>query len=90
MYVALGLVGAILAFAVWLAAVRDGLPAAAARRRDLESRREEGLEALAALERERAAQAIDQARYERRRAALLSRLERVYGELDGEGGPVAG
>jgi hypothetical protein len=90
MYAALALVAAILAFGVWLASTRDGLSAAAVRLRDLEARREQGLEALAALERQRAAHTIDSARYENRRAALLSRLERVYGELDGEGGPVAG
>jgi hypothetical protein len=90
MYVALSLVAATLGLALWLATTRDGLSAAEARRRELEARRVQGLDALAALERARAADAIDPVRYESRRTSLMSRLERVYGELDGEGGPVAG
>jgi hypothetical protein len=90
MYVALAFIVAILGLAVWLAAARDGVSPASARRQELEARRARGLDALAALERERAANAIDPVRYENRRASLMSRLERVYGELDGEGGPVTG
>jgi hypothetical protein len=90
MYAALALVAAILALAVWLAMTRDGLSAVALRQRELEARRDQGLDALATLERQRAAHAIDPAHYASRRASLMTRLERVYGELDGEGGPVAG
>jgi hypothetical protein len=89
LFVALGLVVAVVGFAVWLAA-RPDTSAREARQRELEARRERGLDALAALERQRSSSAIDPTHYEQRRASLVARLERVYGELDGEGGPAAG
>jgi len=60
------------------------------RRRALEARRDEGLAALASLERDRASGSVVSARYEPRHAALMAQLERIYGELDGQSGPGGG
>jgi hypothetical protein len=57
----------------------------ATRRRELETRRSRGLAALAALDAQRQSGAVDEARYGQRRAQLVDQLERIYGELDGDG-----
>ena len=57
----------------------------AARRKEMEDRRSRGLAALAALDAQRRDGAVDETRYGQRRAHLLDQLERIYGELDGEG-----
>jgi hypothetical protein len=82
--VALLLAGVTIAAGVWLA---SRLPAAETldqRTRTLQTRRERGLAALAALEADPAARA-DAVGYERRRTALVQDLERVYAELDARG-----
>ena len=85
-YVALGLAGAIVMLAAWLA-VKPGRPdAAAGRRRALEARRDADLATLAALDRDHRAGRVEGSRYAARRAELVGRLERIYGELDA-GGP---
>jgi hypothetical protein len=80
--VALALAGAIVGAAVWFMLFPGQLQAAGARRRALLDRREKGLVALAALEREHRAGRIGDADYTARRAILVVQLERVYGELD--------
>jgi hypothetical protein len=89
-HVALGLASAIVGAAVWFIVFPGRFQAAGARRRALQERRENGLAALAALEREHRSGRIDDAQYATRRAALVAQLERVYGELDLEGGATPG
>jgi hypothetical protein len=89
-YVAIGLALAIVVLGVWLSIVPPGETADSSRRRTLETRRDEGLAALAALERDRASGSTASTRYEPRRAALMAQLERIYGELDGETGSTGG
>jgi hypothetical protein len=89
-YVALGLAAAIVGAAVWFVAFPGQFEAAGARRRALHERRENGLAALAALDAEYRAERIDADAYAARRATLVAQLERVYGELDQEGGTPPG
>jgi len=89
-YVALALASAIVGAALWFVVFPGRFQAAGARRRALQERRENGLAALAALEREHRGGRIDDAQYATRRAALVAQLERVYGELDLEGGATPG
>ena len=90
MYVAVALAAAIVCAAVWLIVFPGQFEAAGARRRALQERREKGLAALASLETEHRAGRIDEAAYTARRSALVAQLERVYGELDLEGGTTPG
>jgi hypothetical protein len=83
-YAALAIVGALVLLAGWLS--RRG-PSPDRRRRELEAKKARGLKALAALERERARGAINDAQYDTRRASLVAELEWIYGELDTAGGP---
>ncbi len=89
-YVALAVAAAIVLVAGWLAFSPGDAGAAANRRRDLLSEREQGLAALAALEQQHRTGAVDDERYASRRGALMAQLERVYGELDSEGGSPGG
>jgi len=89
-YVALGLAIGIVVFGIWFSIVPSGDTAETSRRHTLEARRDEGLAALAALERDRASGSVVSGRYEPRRAALMAQLERIYGELDGQSGPAGG
>jgi hypothetical protein len=89
-YVALALAGAIVGTAVWFLLFPGHLQAADARRRALLDRREKGLAALSALERDHRAGRIGETEYTARRATLVSQLERVYGELDAGGAPPGG
>ncbi len=89
-YVAVALAAAIVCAAVWLIVFPGQFEAAGARRRALQERREKGLAALASLETEHRAGRIDEAAYTARRSALVAQLERVYGELDLEGGTTPG
>lgn len=89
-HAALGLVALIIACAGWLAFAPGRADAAAARRQELETRREQGLAALAALEQKHRTRAIDEAQYEHRRSSLVAQLERIYGELDADGGTPGG
>jgi hypothetical protein len=78
--VALGLVG----WGIW-AAKTTLRPEEAARRRQLESRRLRGLSALAALDEQGRAGALDPRTYSDERAILLRELERIYRDLDAMG-----
>jgi hypothetical protein len=85
-YLALGIAVAIVCAAAWFIVFPGQLEAAGARRRLLQERREKGLASLAALEQARRAGRIDEADFAERRDRLVAQLERVYGELDAEGG----
>jgi hypothetical protein len=89
-YVALGLASAIVCAAVWFIVFPGQFEGAGARRRALQERRERGLAALTSLEAEYRAGRIDEALYAARRTTLVAQLERVYGELDLEGGTAPG
>lgn len=89
-YVALSLAGGIVGAAVWFMLFPGQLQAAGARRRALLDRREKGLAALSALEREHRVGRIVDADYTARRATLVAQLERVYGELDAGGATPGG
>jgi hypothetical protein len=89
-YVALALASAIVGAAVWFILFPGQFEAAGARRRALQQRRESGLAALATLEAQHRAGQLDEAQYTSRRATLVAQLERVYGELDLEGGTTPG
>jgi hypothetical protein len=89
-YVALALASAIMGAAVWFIVFPGQLQATGARRRALQDRREKGLVALAALEREHRAGRIGEADYSARRSTLVAQLERVYGELDADGATPGG
>lgn len=81
---ALGLAIAILGAGVW-AALHTADSARAARRRQLEARREKLMGDLVRLEEQRSAGKVDDARYVSKRAELMLQLGRVYGELDTTG-----
>ena len=87
-YVTLAIAGALVAWGAWMAMSQSGASRAAeaARRRDLEARRDRGLSALAALERRRAARALNDDDYREERESLVADLERIYSELDDRGG----
>jgi hypothetical protein len=85
-YLAIAVVLGIFAVAAWYAFGAGGADAAGARRQVLQTRRDEGLAALAALERQHRAGQVDEAQYASRRASIVARLERIYGELDQQGG----
>jgi hypothetical protein len=89
-YVALALAAGIVLFGIWLSMVPSDHTAERSRRQALEARRDEGLAALAALERDRASGWVASGRYEPRHAALMAQLERIYGELDGQFGAGGG
>jgi hypothetical protein len=61
----------------------------AARRKQLESRREKVFAELVKLEEQKRGGKIDAARHQSRRATLVAQLERIYGELD-HVGPATG
>jgi hypothetical protein len=84
LYLALAIAIGLVAWGLW--AARTALrPEEAARRRQLEARRLRGLSALAALDEQMRAGAIDAGSYTDKRAVLLSELERIYRELDAMG-----
>jgi hypothetical protein len=85
-YVALAIALAIVGAAVWFIVFPGQLEAAGARRKALQERREQGLASLAALEQAHRAGRIGDADFGERRGRLVAQLERVYGELDAEGG----
>ena len=59
--------------------------AAAARRKQLENRREKAFAGLVKLDEQKRDGKIDAARHQSRRATLVAQLERIYGELDTAG-----
>jgi hypothetical protein len=85
LYVALVLAGVTVAAGVWLASRVPVGETLDQRTRTLQTRRERGLAALAAVEADHQAGRVDGISYERRRTALVQDLERVYAELDARG-----
>jgi hypothetical protein len=84
LYLALALAAGLVLWGLW--AARTALrPEEAVRRRQLEARRLRGLSALAALDEQQRAGAVDGQRYTDKRAVLIRELERVYRELDAMG-----
>jgi len=84
--VALSLATLILGLAVW-AGVRKPSPAGnAARVKQLTGKREKIFSELVRLEQQRRAGNVDAAKFGERRPALIAQLERVYRDLDAEGG----
>ena len=70
----------------WAAARRPSQRGDAARVKQLTSKREKIFNELVRLEQQKRTGAIDAARYAERRPALIAQLERVYRDLDAEGG----
>ncbi len=87
-YITLAIAGGLAVWGAWMAMSQSVASAAAqaARRRELEGRRDRGLAALAALERRHVARALEEDDYIEERRSLVVDLERVYGELDDRGG----
>jgi hypothetical protein len=84
--VALSLATLILGLAVW-SGVRKPSPAGnAARVKQLTGKREKIFNELVRLEQQRRAGSVDAPKYAERRPALIAQLERVYRDLDAEGG----
>lgn len=83
--IALGLAMVMLGAGFW-AATRVPQGANAARVKQLTGRREKIFNDLIRLEQQRRTGSLDAARYAERRQALIAQLERVYRDLDAEGG----
>jgi hypothetical protein len=73
----------------WAASRKVSPTANAARVKQLTGKREKIYNELVRLEQQRRAGSIDAAKYAERRPALVSQLERVYRDLDSEGGQSA-
>jgi hypothetical protein len=86
---ALTLAIAMLAAGFWAAGRRPTPAASAARIKQLSGKREKIFNELVRLEQQRRAGSIDAAKYAERRPALMVQLERVYRDLDAEGGQSA-
>lgn len=87
--IALGLALVTLGAFAW-GATRRRLPGAnAARIKQLTGKREKIFNELVRLEQQRRAGSVDAAKYAERRPALIAQLERVYRDLDAEGGQSA-
>jgi Tfp pilus assembly protein PilN len=71
---------------LWAAATIPQQAADPVRLKQLKSRREKLFSELVRLEHQRQAGSFDKARYAERRPALIAQLERVYRDLDTEGG----
>jgi hypothetical protein len=84
--VALLLASAIAGIGVWAAVRVPQRGTDAARLKQLKSKREKIFTELVRLEQQRRAGTVDASRYAERRPALLAQLERVYRDLDTEGG----
>jgi hypothetical protein len=85
-----GTIAALIVIIGLVAAFKGGdRGAAAARRKQLENRREKAFAELVKLEEQKRGGTIDTARHQNRRASLVAQLERIYGELD-SAGPAAG
>lgn len=87
--IALTLALGMLALGFWGAGRRPSPTANAARAKQLAGKREKLYGELVRLEQQRRAGTIDAAKYAERRPALLAQLERVYRDLDAEGGKSA-
>ena len=84
--IALTLAISMLAVGFWAATRRTTPGANAARIRQLTGKREKLFNELVRLEQQRRAGSIDAAKHADRRPALIAQLERVYRDLDAEGG----
>jgi hypothetical protein len=87
--VALTLALMMLAAGVWGATRRTSPTANAARVKQLTGKREKIFNELIRLEQQRRAGSVDAAKYAERRPALVAQLERIYRDLDSEGGKSA-
>jgi hypothetical protein len=84
--IALGLAILILGTALWGATRRPTPGGSASRVKQLTGKREKIFNELVRLEQQRRAGSIDAAKYSERRPALIAQLERVYRDLDTDGG----
>jgi hypothetical protein len=84
--ITLGLALLILGATAWTAARKPSPTANAARMKQLTGKREKIFNELVRLEQQRRAGHLDAAKYAERRPALMAQLERVYRDLDAEGG----
>ena len=84
--IALGMAGIIVGWGFWAAAKRPSRSANAARVKQLAGKREKIYGDLIRLEQQKRTGSVDSARYAERRPALIAQLERVYRDLDAEGG----
>ena len=87
--IALVLAFTVLGAGFWAAGKRVTPGANAARVKQLNGKREKIYNELVRLEQQRRAGSIDTAKYAERRPALMAQLERVYRDLDSEGGQSA-
>jgi len=82
---AIGMIG----IGFWAAGQRRSPSADAARVKQLTGKRERIFNELIRLEQQRRAGSVEASKYAERRPALVAQLERVYRDLDAEGGPSA-
>ncbi|HUP39376.1 MAG TPA: hypothetical protein VM115_04595 [Vicinamibacterales bacterium] len=87
--IALTLAILIIGAGIWTARRRPLPGSNASRIKQLSSKREKLYQELVRLEQQRRAGSIDATKYAERRPALLAQLERVYRDLDAEGGQSA-
>jgi hypothetical protein len=87
--IALALASMVLGAGFWFAGRRPSPAANAARVKQLIGKRDKIFNELVRLEQQRRAGSIDAAKYTERRPALMAQLERVYRDLDAEGGQSA-
>lgn len=73
----------------WAAARRPSPTGTATRARQLSGKREKIFSELVRLERQQRAGGVEAAKYAERRLALVAQLERIYRDLDSEGGKSA-
>lgn len=84
--IALILAAVMLCGGFWAATKRPSQRAGAARQKQLAVKREKLFNDLVRLEQQKRTGSADAARYAERRAALVGQLERVYRDLDAQGG----
>jgi hypothetical protein len=87
--IALTLAATMLVVGFWAAGRRTSPSVDTARVKQLTGKREKLFGELVKLEQQRRAGSIDAAKYAERRPALMAQLERVYRDLDAEGGKSA-
>jgi hypothetical protein len=86
---ALALAALIIGAGFWAATRRPPQGASAGRATHLAAKREKLFGDLVRLEQQKRAGSADAARHAERRTALIAQLERVYRDLDAQGGPGA-
>jgi hypothetical protein len=87
--IALTLALVVLGAGFWAAGRRPSPAVNAARIKQVSAKREKLFSELIRLEQQRRSGTIDAARFAERRPALLAQLERVYRDMDAEGGQSA-